>query len=77
LSLDDDILLAAKDRARHSGVSVGAVVSDLARRGLRVGATGAVEAERGEEFMGFRPRAPRGAVVTNTIVNAIREADGI
>jgi hypothetical protein len=35
LQIDDDILSAAKHLAGERGVSVGRVVSDLARRGLR------------------------------------------
>jgi hypothetical protein len=39
VSIDDDILAAAKALARAEGRSVGAVISDLARRGLRPGLT--------------------------------------
>ena len=35
LNIDDEILEAAKSIARESNLSVGAVLSDLARRGLR------------------------------------------
>lgn len=34
LSLDDDIVRAAKSLAREQGRSLGEVISDLARRGL-------------------------------------------
>lgn len=34
LDLDDDVLDAARDLAREQGRSTGAVVTDLARRGL-------------------------------------------
>lgn len=35
LSIDDDVLAAARTLARTQGRSVGAVLSDLARQGLR------------------------------------------
>lgn len=43
LELDDDVVAAARDIARESGRSLGATVSELARRGLapaRVEVTG-------------------------------------
>ncbi len=41
LSIDNDILAAAKAIAAQHGISVGDVVSELARRGLAPAATGA------------------------------------
>jgi hypothetical protein len=35
LQIDDDVLAAARTLARDSGESVGHVISELARRGLR------------------------------------------
>ena len=34
LTIDDDVLLEARALAEHSGISLGAAVSELARRGL-------------------------------------------
>jgi hypothetical protein len=34
LDIDDDVLLAAKERARRERTSAGAVISELARRAL-------------------------------------------
>ncbi len=34
LQLDDDVLVTARDIARDRGVSIGRVISELARRGL-------------------------------------------
>ena len=39
LDLDDVVLAAARSLARARGVSLGAAVSELARRGLEVGRT--------------------------------------
>lgn len=42
LLIDDDVLAAAKTLARTQRRSVGAVISDLARRSLGLGETGAL-----------------------------------
>jgi hypothetical protein len=34
LDIDDDVMVAARELAQQEGLSIGAVVSDLARRGL-------------------------------------------
>ena len=34
LDIDDDVITTARELARDEGTSIGAVVSDLARRGL-------------------------------------------
>jgi hypothetical protein len=34
LEIDDDVLAVARELARDEGTSIGAIVSDLARRGL-------------------------------------------
>ena len=69
LSLDDDVLLAVKDRARRERRSVGAVLSELARQAL----TARQPEQPGEEFHGFRPLPPRGAPVSNTVIDLLRE----
>ena len=38
VTIDDDVLAAARALAARKGVSVGRVLSDLARRGIRTGA---------------------------------------
>ena len=37
VTIDDDVLAAARALAARKGVSVGRVLSDLARRGIRTG----------------------------------------
>ena len=72
LDIADDVLVAAKERARAQGRTAGDVLSELARRGL---ATSNVPAGE-QEFLGFRPLPKRGALVTNELVDAIREEIG-
>ncbi len=69
VSLDDDVLLAVKDRARREGRSVGAVLSELARQALTARQPG----QPGEEFHGFRPLPPRGRPVSNAVIDLLRE----
>ena len=69
LSLDDDVLMAVKDRARREPRSVGAVLSELARQALT-----ARQPERpGAEFHGFRPLPPRDGPVSNAVIDLLRE----
>lgn len=68
LSLDDDVLLAAKAIAGQQGRSLGEVVSDLARRSLQ---RPAVQSERnGIPLLASRPDTPP---VTMDFVNALRD----
>lgn len=54
LDIADDVMSAARELARDEGRSIGAVVSDLARRGLM---PGRVEREHGRPVV----RSPAGA----------------
>ena len=68
LSLDDDVLLAAKAIAGQQGRSLGEVVSELARRSLQRPVS---RAERnGIPLLASRPDSPR---VTMDLVNALRD----
>ena len=72
IAIDDDVLLAAKALARREGSSVGAVISELARKGLNVDP--AVDgASPNEGFYGFRPLPRRGKPVTNELIDRLRE----
>jgi hypothetical protein len=81
LDLDDDLLLAAKELARREGKTAGEVVSELVRQALaerqappRRGKAGS----RPKEFLGFRPLPRTGStVVTNELINQLREQEGI
>ena len=68
LSLDDDVLLAAKAIAGQQGRSLGEVVSELARRSLQRPAS---RTERnGIPLLAARPDA---TPVTLDMVNALRD----
>ncbi len=73
LSLDDDVLMAVKDRAWRERRSVGAVLSELARQAL----TARQPEQPGEEFHGFRPLPPRGGPVSNATIDLLRENEPV
>lgn len=70
LDIEDDILLAAKDLARREKKTTGQVVSDLARKGLAGPAPGTKEPKAA---YGFRPFPREGRVVSNELINKLRE----
>jgi hypothetical protein len=81
LDIADDVLLAAKEAARRQKTSLGAVISDLARRSL-VDPRGAsavrakARARPGLARLGIEPLPKRGGVVSNEAINQLRD-DGI
>ena len=73
LAIDDDVLLAVKERALRENRTAGAVLSDLARQALisqhRAPATAS--------FYGFKPLGHRGEVVSNALIDRLRDAEGV
>ncbi len=72
ITIDDDVLLAAKGLARRDGSSIGAVISELARKGLSGGSPADAVPEN-DGFCGFRPLPKRGKPVTNELIDRLRE----
>jgi hypothetical protein len=70
LDIDEDVLLAVKHRARAEHRSAGAVLSELARMALTASAP-----ESTESFLGFQPLPKRGGVVTNELIDQLREEE--
>ena len=60
LSIDDDVLLAVKERARRENRTAGEVLSELARQALTQQRS-PTESGRGADFDGFEPFEHRGA----------------
>jgi hypothetical protein len=83
LDITEDVLLAAKDLARREKSSVGEVLSRLARQALLAPAAGevppvAANAQRERlARLGIHPLTHRGGVVSNELVNRIRDEEGI
>ena len=74
LDIDKDVLRAAKALARRRKTTVGAVISGLARQALDTASTPS-RASEPEAFHGFRPFPKRGGIVTNELINKLREGD--
>lgn len=68
LTIDDDVLTAAKAIAHQTNRTIGEVVSDLVRRSLR---PPAASAER--NGIPLLPLRKPGVIVTPEIVNALRD----
>lgn len=74
LDIDKDVLEAAKERARVEQKTMGQVVSELMRRAL-TSATGPAAVRETSPVYGFRPFPAGDRVVTNTLINEIRDDD--
>jgi hypothetical protein len=74
LDIDDDVLQAAKERARRDKKTTGEVISALARQALTT-PTQALSVRQPEALYGFRPFPKRGGVVSNASIDALREDD--
>ncbi|MBV9491964.1 MAG: CopG family transcriptional regulator [Verrucomicrobia bacterium] len=72
LDLDDDVLDAARGLAALRKQTLGKVVSDLARQGLRP-ASAELKVRGGIPVLAKRS----GVVVTNDFINRLREQEGI
>ena len=73
LDIDDDVLLAVKERARRENKNVGEVISEITRKAL----AGALEqAAASTTRHGFRPFASRGGIVTNDLIDKLRGKAG-
>ncbi len=70
LDIADDVLQAVKEQARREGRTMGEVLSDLARIAL----TGSRRTATKEKAIhGFQPFPSRGVVVTNELIDRLRE----
>jgi hypothetical protein len=78
LDIDDDLLAAAKELSRQQGRTAGQVVSALLRLALAGGDRASPAAGPAAALAhGFRPFASRGAPVTNSAIDALRDAEGL
>ena len=74
LGIADDVLQAAKERARRERKTIGEMISDLARRAL-TSPPEPPSVKEPEAIYGLRPFAPRGGIVTNELIDKLREDD--
>ena len=74
LDIATDVLQAAKERARREKKTVGEVISELARSALTAPPQ-ARSAQEPKAVYGFRPFPKRGGIVTNELIDTLREDD--
>jgi hypothetical protein len=74
LDIDDDVLQAAKDVARREKKTAGKVISELARKALGAHPAGTA-GKAARPLHGFRPFPKRGGIVTNELIDKLREED--
>jgi len=74
LSIDDDVLMAVRERARRERRTAGEVLSDLARQALTGAHRPAVDLTTSRH--GFSPLPHRGPAVSNALIDRLREDEG-
>jgi hypothetical protein len=76
LAIDDDVLLAVKERARRENRTVGEVFSDLARQALTNQYETGARAET-QAFHGFQPLPHRGKPVSNALIDRLKDEEAV
>jgi len=73
LDIGEDVLLAVKERARREKRTAGEVLTDLARQSLT---RAPASSSRIRAHHGFEPFPHRGRVVSNELIDKLREEEG-
>jgi hypothetical protein len=73
LDIADDVLQAAKERAQREQKTAGQVVSELLRQALTAPQPSAVREPKAVH--GFKPFARRGGIITNDLIDQLRNDD--
>ncbi|WP_305042284.1 CopG family transcriptional regulator [Geoalkalibacter sp.] len=76
LDLEEDVLAAAKELARRQKVSTGQIISRLVREAL-AGRPPDDKSFEEPSVGGFRPFPGRGRLVTNELINDLRDREGV
>jgi hypothetical protein len=77
LDIEDDVLAAAKERAKRENLTAGQLISRLLRRAMTQPVDDNPTANKEPPaFHGFRPFPTRGTVVSDATVNRLRDGQG-
>ena len=76
LDIDDDVLTVAKTLATRESKPTGQFVSELLREALRTRTRAPADGQSRDRY-GFRPIPAGGSLVTNDIVDEIRDGLGV
>jgi hypothetical protein len=74
LDIADDVLQAAKERAKRERKTIGEMISELARRAL-MSAQEPRSVKEPQAVCGLKPFARRGGIVTNELIDKLRDED--
>jgi len=74
LDIADDVLQAAKERAKRERKTLGAMISELARLALTPPQE-SLSVKEPKAVYGIKPFARRGGIVTNELINKLRDED--
>ena len=77
IDIEPDVLAAAKEIARQQQVGVGKVISKLVREALTGQASTQAAAGTHETLTGFVPFPARGVLVTDELIDRLRDAESI
>ena len=77
LDIADDVLAAVKELARRQGRTAGDVISTLARRALTGPAAATSEVREPPAAYGFKPFAAGDKVVSNELIDELRDREGL
>lgn len=77
LDIDNDVLATAKELARREGKTAGQLASELMREALRARRRPAATGGPRRDLYGFKPIPAGGAIVTNELVDRLREEIGV
>ena len=77
LNIDNDVLATAKQLARRERKTAGQLVSELMREALRARTPPATAGKPRRDLYGFKPIPAGGAIVTNELVDRLREEIGV
>lgn len=77
IDIEPDVLAAAKEIARQQRVGVGKVISKLVREALTGQASTQGAAGTHETQTGFVPFPARGVLITDELIDRLREAENI
>ncbi len=75
LEIDNDVLEAAREIARRQKKTIGEVMSGLARKALTA-IPDRVAGEQPENTFGFRAFPSRGGLVTNEMIDRLKNEEG-
>jgi hypothetical protein len=74
LDIADDVLQAARERAKRERKTIGEMISELARRALTAPQQPLCVTET-KAVYGLKPFARRGGLVTNELIDKLRDDD--